>query len=95
MDPKAPPYEKVVFVCVNERAEGISCGPHGGKDLAETLKDAVRSAGASHRIRVSRTYCLGLCSQGPNVLVEPDHLVFSHVSPAQVPSILEKLGIRP
>jgi (2Fe-2S) ferredoxin len=59
------------------------------------LKTAVQKAGLSKTIRVSRTHCLGLCSNGPNVLLFPDNLWFKKVDIQSIPAILEKLGIKP
>lgn len=98
MESSQPAFEKYVFVCVNERAPGerVSCGAtFCGKELSEKLKEAVKAAGQANRIRVSKSKCLDVCEEGANVLIYPDDLWLKHVELADIPAILEKLGIKP
>jgi (2Fe-2S) ferredoxin len=98
MESSKPGFEKYVFVCVNERPVGerVSCGAtFCGKELSEKLKEAVKAAGQSKMIRVSKSKCLDVCEAGANVLVYPDNVWFSHVDLADIPAILAKLGIQP
>ena len=98
MEESKPEFEKYVFVCVNERPgnERVSCGGHGcGKELRSALKDAVKKAGLAHKIRVSQAQCLDVCEEGPNILIYPDNTWLKHVELADVPAILEKLGLKP
>lgn len=97
METSEPKFEKYVFVCINERPVGerVSCGgTFCGKELSEKLKDAVKAAGQANRIRVSKTKCLDVCEEGPNVLVYPDNVWFNHVELTDIPAILAKLGIK-
>lgn len=93
-----PAFEKYVFVCTNERTVGerVSCGASFcGKELFVGIKESVKKAGMSGKIRISKTGCLDVCEEGPNVLIYPDSLWLNHVEMADIPAILEKLGIRP
>ena len=89
MQTSAPAFRKYIFVCENERAEGRCCSPEGTR-LRELLKDQVKRRGLSERIRVSRSGCLDVCSEGPNVLLMPDDLWFKHVDEKDVDAILKK-----
>jgi len=98
MEAMQPIYEKYVMVCINERPAGgrLSCGGSGGgADVAGKLKEAIQAAGQGGRIRVTRTQCLGVCGQGPNILLFPDNIWFQKVNVTDIPAILEKLGIKP
>ncbi len=98
MEQSNPNFEKYVFVCTNERPNGerVSCGgSFCGTELSEKLKDSVKAAGQAGRIRVSKTKCLDVCEEGPNVLIYPDNVWLKHVGLADIPAILEKLGIKP
>ncbi|HEY5039424.1 MAG TPA: (2Fe-2S) ferredoxin domain-containing protein [bacterium] len=97
MQTSKPQFEKYVFVCVNERAAGerVSCGEsYCGKELASRLKEEVKKAGAADKIRVSKSMCLDVCEEGANVLIYPDDLWLKNVELSDIPSILEKLGIK-
>jgi (2Fe-2S) ferredoxin len=97
MQSSKPQFEKYVFVCVNERPAGerVSCGgSFCGKELAARLKEEVKKAGTADKIRVSKSMCLDVCEEGANVLIYPDDLWLKHVELSDIPSILEKLGIK-
>jgi (2Fe-2S) ferredoxin len=97
MEETRPKFEKYVFVCVNERLPGgkFSCGGSScGKELAAGLKEEVKKAGQENRIRVSKTLCLDVCEQGPNVLIYPDNIWFKKMGVRDIPAVLEKLGIQ-
>ena len=89
MQSSAPAFQKYIFVCENERAEGRCCSPDGSR-LRELLKDRVKGRGLSEKIRVSRSGCLDVCSEGPNVLLMPDNLWFKRVDEKDVETILKK-----
>ena len=98
MQTSDPKFEKYVFVCVNERAPGerVSCGAtFCGKELWAKIKEGVKAAGQTGRIRVSQSKCLDACEEGANVLVYPDNVWHHHAELTDVPAILEKLGIKP
>ena len=89
METSAPAFQKYIFICENERAEGRCCAPDGTR-LRELLKENVKSLGLSKKIRVSRSGCLDVCSEGPNVLLMPDNLWFKRVGEKNVDEILDK-----
>lgn len=91
MTRRAPPYEKLVLVCVNQRQNGEECC--GGKNsvvLVETLKRYVKDHGLKGRVRVSRTGCLGLCRQGPNVAVFPENVWYDAVGETACEEIIQR-----
>lgn len=78
MEVTKPRFKKYLLVCENERVEGTCCMPFGQK-IRESLKQAVKKRDLEDLIRVSRTGCLDLCSEGPNVLLMPDNVWFKRV----------------
>lgn len=85
-----PQFKKYIFVCENERPEGDCCAAKGSVRLRELLKQAVKDKGISAQIRVSRSGCLDVCSEGASVLLMPDNIWFKHVEEKDVETILEK-----
>lgn len=83
-------FQKYLLICENERAEGACCAHRNGVKLRETLKEMVKARGLNHQIRVSRTGCLDVCSDGANVLLMPDNIWFKHVDEKDLPAILDK-----
>lgn len=83
------PYEKIVFVCCNQREPGRdSCGPRGAEALLERRKRAIRENGLYSRVRVSRALCRGLCSIGPNLTIQPDNIGFHGVTEQDLAEVL-------
>jgi (2Fe-2S) ferredoxin len=97
MESTKPAFEKYIFVCTNERAEGerVSCGKtFCGKELQTKLKEAVKQAGLADKIRVSKSGCLEVCEEGANILIYPENLWLNHVEMKDISAVLEKLGIK-
>ncbi len=95
MKKQQTPYLCHIFVCANMREnnpENPGCGAKGGDILKDKLKAAVTARGWKGKVRVSTTGCLGLCAQGPNVLLHPQGVWFSGVTEADLDVILETAG---
>ena len=91
MQSSAPRFQKHLFVCENRRDGGKACcAGRGSENLRELLKNAVKAKGLDKSVRVSRSGCLDVCSEGPNVLLMPDNIWFSHVTEQDLDKILEK-----
>lgn len=82
-------FKKYLFVCENRRDEGACCMPHG-EGIREGLKAAVKERGLASLLRVSRSGCLDVCEEGPNVLLMPDNKWFKHVSADNLEPILRE-----
>lgn len=78
---KEAPYVCHVFVCTNDRGgERQSCADHNSPRIHKLLKEAVHTRGFDKQVRVSACGCMGLCGQGPNVLLHPQRVWFAGVS---------------
>lgn len=93
MDYNELPYQKIVFVCCNQRAAGerVCCAAGRGQEIRDALKRLVKERGLKSRIRVSQSGCMDRCEDGPNVMIFPDNRWISHVTPDDVPAILDML----
>ena len=84
-----PHFEKHLFVCENRREEGDCCGA-AGERIRELLKIGVKDKGLAGRVRVSRSGCLDVCSEGPNVLLMPDNIWFKRVCERDIAGIIAR-----
>ena len=81
--------EKLILVCLNERADGrASCLPRGAAEVHARLKGWVREHGLSGRVRVSRTGCLDQCALGVTVVVLPEFCWYGEVTPEDADRII-------
>jgi (2Fe-2S) ferredoxin len=76
-----------IFVCATP-GEG-RCGAKGGTELVEAFRTEVERRGLSPYI-VLRNACTRRHHEGPVVFVYPDDVWYTHVSPGDVPDIVEK-----
>ena len=90
MESARVPYEKILFVCINQRQpQEICCSHRGSETIAESLKARVKSLGLSRRVRVSKSGCQDLCAKGPNVMVFPDYVWYHGVTLEDVERIVQ------
>lgn len=85
-------YEKHIFICVNQRAEGerVSCGEVKGMELVNAFKEGIKKRGLKTKVRAQKTGCLDICEWGPNVVVYPQGIFYGKVQLADVEEILEE-----
>ena len=91
MEQKPLPFQKIVFVCVNNRDNGEpACAARGSKAIQEKLKQISKDRGLKGKVRVSQSGCMDLCAQGPNVMVFPDNVWYRNVTEADVERIADE-----
>jgi NADH-quinone oxidoreductase subunit F len=62
-----------IFVC-----QGTGCLSSGSDAVYEALKEEISRQGINHA-EVDFTGCHGFCEQGPNVVIEPEGIFYTHV----------------
>jgi bidirectional [NiFe] hydrogenase diaphorase subunit len=77
--------QREVNVCL-----AAGCLSLHGDSLKDALEKKAKSAGA--RCRVRGTGCMGLCSAGPLVTVEPDALLYQNVKVEDASDLIDSLG---
>ena len=93
MDPiKETPYVCHVFVCTNDRGgTRKSCADGESPLVRAALKKEINDRGWKGKVRVSNSGCMGLCGQGPNVVIYPQKVWFPNVAPNDVGQIVTKV----
>ena len=83
------PFQYHVFVCTQEKPEGVkSCSAACSGDVLAVLHQELQKQGAAGAVQVSTCGCLGLCDEGPIVIVYPDGVWYRKIKPADVPEIV-------
>jgi len=91
-DIKESPFICHIFVCTNDRGgKRRSCADKNSPLIKTTLKKEVHIRGWTKSVRVSQSGCMGLCPNGPNVMIYPQKIWFSGVSVDDTGQIISKV----
>ena len=82
-------YRAHVMVC-----RGTGCTAGGSESILEALQEEVRRHHLEGEVRVGFTGCHGFCEVGPNVVIYPDDLLYTHVAVDDVEEIVEETLIK-
>jgi (2Fe-2S) ferredoxin len=87
------PYVVHAFVCTNDRGgERKSCADNNSALVKSKLKEAVNKNGWKGKVRISTSGCMGLCAKGSNVMIYPQKVWFSEVTPGDVAEIVSAIA---
>jgi (2Fe-2S) ferredoxin len=70
---------KHFLVCTGEHCNDAKRGEERGEMIHAELKDLNKKLGRKPTVRVCAVSCLDLCDYGPNMIVEPEGIVYSHL----------------
>jgi len=74
--------ERTIFVC-----QGTGCLSAGSGAVYEALRTEIAGLGIQD-VEIDFTGCHGFCEQGPNVVVEPEGIFYTHVQVEDAPEIV-------
>jgi len=67
------------------------CMSMSSQSVKQALEKAAAEGGIADRVQVVPVGCMGLCSQGPLVQVDPDGALYEQVTPEQAPAIIAEV----
>ena len=83
------PYRYHVFVCDQQKPEGLPCcAARGSHKLVDALRAEVAAQGLGDQVQITPCGSLGLCERGPNMVVYPEGVWYSGMSAADVPELV-------
>jgi (2Fe-2S) ferredoxin/SAM-dependent methyltransferase len=83
------PFRQHVLVCTQEKPEGVkSCAAACAGEVLGALHGELQKQGAAGEVQVTTCGCLGLCDEGPIVIVYPEGVWYRGVKPANVSEIV-------
>jgi (2Fe-2S) ferredoxin len=87
-------YERHVFFCCNQRAEGdrTCCNRKGATQMRDYAKSRVKALGLAGpgKVRINQSGCLDRCEEGPCVVVYPEAVWYSYVDRSDIDEIVEE-----
>jgi bidirectional [NiFe] hydrogenase diaphorase subunit len=81
-------YDYEVNVCMD-----LACMSQGADHLREALEKVAERSGK--KVLIRRTGCMGPCSSGPLVRVDPDEILYQRVNARHAEAIVNSLGNEP
>lgn len=84
-------YEKHIFICTNQRAEGAarkSCGEAHGLVIVDAFKKKLKELNLPIKLRAQRAGCLDICDFGQTVVVYPEGVFYVGVELSDVDEII-------
>jgi len=91
-DPNNSYYERHIFFCLNERANGEACcAQHHAQEAYDRCKAQVKSQGLAGpgKVRVNKAGCMDRCAAGPVAVVYPEAVWYTYVDGHDIDEIVE------
>ena len=83
------PFRHHVFVCTQEKPEGVTCCPgNGSQRVLQALHRELGSQGLDNEVQVNTCSCLGLCDEGPIMITYPEGIWYRNIKEQDVPEIV-------
>jgi (2Fe-2S) ferredoxin/predicted O-methyltransferase YrrM len=85
------PFRFHVFICTQQKPEGVpSCPASGSFALLDGLDREIQARGLGRDVQLTTCGCMGLCDEGPMMVVYPAGVWYRRVQPADIPEIVGK-----
>ncbi|NBI61496.1 NADH-quinone oxidoreductase subunit NuoF [Clostridiales bacterium] len=65
------------------------CASSGSLKVADAVEEQIQQNKLGEEVKVIKTGCFGLCAEGPIVMVCPEHVMYTKVTPEDVKEIFE------
>jgi 3-hydroxy-5-methyl-1-naphthoate 3-O-methyltransferase len=83
------PFRVHLFVCSQQKPEGVtSCPANGSFAVLDTLDREIEAQGLNQDVQLTTCGCMGLCDEGPVIVVYPTGTWYRRVQPTDVSEIL-------
>ena len=84
------PFRFHLFVCTQQKPEGVPSCPAGGSLVVlDALDREIQARGLSRDVQLTTCGCMGLCDEGPVMVVYPPGMWYRRVQASDVSEIVE------
>jgi len=84
------PFRFHLFVCTQQKPEGVaSCPTSGSFSVLAGLDREIQARGLDGDVQVTTCGCMGLCDEGPVMVVYPAGVWYRRVQPSDVRKIVD------
>ena len=83
------PFRFHLFICTQQKPEGIpSCPTSGSTAVLDALEREIQARGLTQDVQLTTCGCMGLCDEGPMMVVYPAAVWYRRVQPSDVSEIV-------
>jgi (2Fe-2S) ferredoxin/predicted O-methyltransferase YrrM len=83
------PFRFHLFVCTQQKPEGVPCCPASGSfEMLDALDREIRARGLNSDVQLTTCGCMGLCDEGPVMVVYPAGVWYRRVRPSDAGEIV-------
>lgn len=75
----------VVTLC-----DGPTCMHKHSKELKQTLENELARAGIAGNVRINLSGCLGMCSKGPMMIVNPGYTMYGNITEQDIVEVVQE-----
>jgi (2Fe-2S) ferredoxin len=93
MSPAEQRFERHLFICLNQRADGHPkgcCASKGSAEIAKAIKIAAYDRGLKGKVRVNKAGCLDACEEGVSAVLYPEGVWYRGITLDDVDEIVER-----
>src|ERR1022692_965367 len=84
------PFRFHLFVCTQQKPEGVpSCPASGSFAVLGALDREMQAHGLNHDVQLTTCGCMGLCDEGPVMVVYPAGVWYRRLQPSDVSEIVD------
>jgi (2Fe-2S) ferredoxin/predicted O-methyltransferase YrrM len=84
------PFRFHFFVCTQQKPEGVtSCPASGSFAVLDALDREIQARGLNHAVQLTTCGCMGLCDEGPVMVVYPAGVWYRRVQASDVSELLD------
>ncbi len=83
------PFRFHLFVCTQQKPEGVtSCPVNGSITVLKELDREIQACGFGDDVQLTTCGCMGLCDEGPGMIVYPEGVWYRRVQTSDKPEIV-------
>lgn len=83
------PFRLHLYVCTQTKPEGnVSCPGNGSAGILQALERELLAQGLDDHVQVTTCGCLGLCDDGPILIVYPEGVWYHKIKESDVSEIV-------
>jgi (2Fe-2S) ferredoxin/predicted O-methyltransferase YrrM len=83
------PFRIHLFVCTQQKPEGVpSCPANGSLAVLSALDREIQARGIGNDVQLTTCGCMGLCDEGPVMVIYPEGVWYRRVQPSDIAEIV-------